>query len=398
MTRDDIRKLIGGYATGTLTEAERRILFEAALDDQELFDELAREQALKEMLEEPGAKSRLIAALAEASPVPKLAWWKTPITWVAAALAAAAVLALVIVRQPQPSQYAQVRTEAPAPPSVPAPSVPAASAAPQPARPSNEPVQSKEPAAPPAPLAQPPAALAKKTEPAKDTDASKTGNLRGTGEAKEADTALAEPAASAEKAERSEKRDTQEDAKAPQLKAQAVGAQAAPAPQPASGFRQLSQAGQQQAGNQQQQQVQSGPAPQSRRAPAAAGRAGGVIGGVARAPSFLVSRRPRFAFDYSIESGPQLVIKAAANGYLSVSATESKSRIFPASGEGAVAAGSTTRIPIPADVQTVTIVFSASPGDAVDEISSTKDAPTGTVEDPNPSPNSRLAIELKVQP
>ena len=48
MTRDEIRGLIGGYATGSLSEAERRTLFEAALDDQELFDELAREQALKE--------------------------------------------------------------------------------------------------------------------------------------------------------------------------------------------------------------------------------------------------------------------------------------------------------------------------------------------------------------
>jgi len=40
---DEIRKLIGGYATGTLTAAEQKLLFDAALDDQELFDELARE-------------------------------------------------------------------------------------------------------------------------------------------------------------------------------------------------------------------------------------------------------------------------------------------------------------------------------------------------------------------
>jgi hypothetical protein len=393
VTRDDIRKLIGGYATGTLTEAERHILFEAALDDQELFDELTREQALKEALEEPGAKARLIAALAEPSPVRKPAWWKTPITWVGAALAAAAILALVIVRQPQPSQYAQVRTDAPAPPSVSAPS-----AAPQPALPSNEPVQSKEPPALPSARAQPPA-LAKKTEPSKDLDASKNAELKATSEAKGADAAPAEPAAAPlEKAERSEKRDAQEDAKSPQLKAKAVGARvpAAPAPEPVTGFRQLSEAGQQQSANPEQQQVQSGPSAQNRRAPAAAaGRAGGVVGG---APAFLAARRPRFAFDYSIEPGRELVIKPTANGYLSVSATESKSRIFPTSGERAVAAGSTTRIPIPGDVQTVTIVFSAGAGDAVDEISSAKDATAGTVEDPSPSPNSRLVIELKVQP
>ena len=33
---DEIRKLLGGYATNTLTETERRILFEAAVDDQRL--------------------------------------------------------------------------------------------------------------------------------------------------------------------------------------------------------------------------------------------------------------------------------------------------------------------------------------------------------------------------
>jgi hypothetical protein len=78
MTRDEIRGLIGGYATGTLTEAERKILFEAALQDQDLFDELAREQALKEALEEPGAKQRVIAALER----PKNRW---PHAWVWAA-------------------------------------------------------------------------------------------------------------------------------------------------------------------------------------------------------------------------------------------------------------------------------------------------------------------------
>ena len=63
MTRDEARQLLGGYATGSLTEAEREALFEAALEDQELFEELAGEQALKEVLDEPGARQRLIAAL-----------------------------------------------------------------------------------------------------------------------------------------------------------------------------------------------------------------------------------------------------------------------------------------------------------------------------------------------
>ena len=57
MTADEARKLLGGYATGSLTEAERKVLFEAALQDQELFDELAGEQVLKEVLDEPGTRS-----------------------------------------------------------------------------------------------------------------------------------------------------------------------------------------------------------------------------------------------------------------------------------------------------------------------------------------------------
>jgi hypothetical protein len=42
MSREEIQKLIGGYATGSLTAGEQQALFEAALEDQELFDELAR--------------------------------------------------------------------------------------------------------------------------------------------------------------------------------------------------------------------------------------------------------------------------------------------------------------------------------------------------------------------
>ncbi len=41
MTQDEIRKLLGGYATNALTADERRMLFEAALEDQELFNALA---------------------------------------------------------------------------------------------------------------------------------------------------------------------------------------------------------------------------------------------------------------------------------------------------------------------------------------------------------------------
>jgi len=71
MKREDIRKLLGGYATGTLTAEERQALFEAALEDQELFDALAKEEPLRELLEDPAARARLLAALDD-SPLPSL--------------------------------------------------------------------------------------------------------------------------------------------------------------------------------------------------------------------------------------------------------------------------------------------------------------------------------------
>ena len=112
MTREDIRKLIGGYATGSLSKAERRTLFETALDDQELFDELAREQALKELLEEPGAKQRLIAAL---TPRVERAWWSKPWIWIGAAAVVAIVFTVgsIAVHHPAaPAELAQVRVPA----------------------------------------------------------------------------------------------------------------------------------------------------------------------------------------------------------------------------------------------------------------------------------------------
>lgn len=88
MTREESRRLLAGYATGSLNESERRLLFEAALDDQDLFDELAHEQALKELLDQPDAKQRLIAALRAGKPAGKRPTWKRPLIWSVAAIIA----------------------------------------------------------------------------------------------------------------------------------------------------------------------------------------------------------------------------------------------------------------------------------------------------------------------
>jgi hypothetical protein len=107
MNPEEIRKLLGGYATGTLTESERKALFAAALDDQELFDELGREQALKELLDSPEARTRLAAALAP--PKKATAWWMTPLPWaLTATLAVALVVVFVLAHTSQPKQMVAV--------------------------------------------------------------------------------------------------------------------------------------------------------------------------------------------------------------------------------------------------------------------------------------------------
>ena len=98
MSREDVHKLLGGYATGTLTPEERQALFEAALQDQELFDALAREQALREVLEDPAARAHLLAAIDGGTLPWYRRWWR--LAPVGAMAAAVVVVAVVELRQP----------------------------------------------------------------------------------------------------------------------------------------------------------------------------------------------------------------------------------------------------------------------------------------------------------
>ena len=59
---DHVRRLLGGYATGTLTEGERQELYAASLEDQQLFEALADEDVLKELLEDSAARATLLQA------------------------------------------------------------------------------------------------------------------------------------------------------------------------------------------------------------------------------------------------------------------------------------------------------------------------------------------------
>lgn len=61
--KPELRHLLNGYATGTLTEEERKRLFAAAFEDQAVFEALAEEQSLKDLLDDPEARGYLLAEL-----------------------------------------------------------------------------------------------------------------------------------------------------------------------------------------------------------------------------------------------------------------------------------------------------------------------------------------------
>lgn len=132
MTRHEAEKLLGGYATGTLTDQEKSALFSAALDQQELFDALVDEEALRELLADPDARRRLLTLLPEA-PVRTAFWdWlrRPAAIGLAASLAGAAVLGVALWQYSGPkkvamSQVAEVRqTPPPAQPLLKPPEAP----------------------------------------------------------------------------------------------------------------------------------------------------------------------------------------------------------------------------------------------------------------------------------
>ena len=96
--------LLGAYATSTLTSAERRKLLEAALADQGIFDALAQEEALREVLEDRVFRGQVIARLRELdarAPVGNLrriwAWWRQPVV-IGPALVVAALACVLLLR------------------------------------------------------------------------------------------------------------------------------------------------------------------------------------------------------------------------------------------------------------------------------------------------------------
>ncbi len=118
MTHDEAMKLLGGYATNSLSEEERNALLAAALEDQELFDALEREQALKDVFDDRVARAEIRQALETPESHASAAWWTRWWAW-GGASAAVAALALAVVwsgnwHREAPVEISKVtKTEAP---------------------------------------------------------------------------------------------------------------------------------------------------------------------------------------------------------------------------------------------------------------------------------------------
>jgi hypothetical protein len=374
VTREDIHKLMGGYATGSLSEAERKVLFEAALEDQELFDELAREQALKELLDEPGAKQRLIAGLA---PRRTEAAWRKLWPWLAFAGALALPLMIanfVMVRSTQrQAQLAQVRV-----PEL--RSVLPQDAVSQPVVPEGQ--RRAEPtAAPPPKAVQPPKKVAPGEELRDAQTAAPAVNAPELDAVRELKKDVATPPAQdsvapAEKAEASPAAPVVAPLQAPQPRA-AAPAVPPPAANAFSGvIGGVGGGGGGRGGR--VQQIQQGQA--------------GAIAARAAAPA-------RFSFSYSVTPEGALRVQPIADGFLTVTVTTAENSQVLRSSQ-LTRAGSVVDIPIPAGSTQATIVYSAQNAPAATATGSlaAEDPPSGTKTDPTPSINSRLQAIIPLTP
>ena len=139
MKSDEIERLLGGYATNTLTDGERKMLYEAALDDQELFNALEDEDALRDLLADSESRREIEAALRRPPPrQPGKSWFARPWTWgLAGSVAAACALVFVLTRPnepPKPGVQVAIAPQASASAPVPEVSQPLVGAKGKPAR------------------------------------------------------------------------------------------------------------------------------------------------------------------------------------------------------------------------------------------------------------------------
>ena len=125
MSNEEKQLLFGEYATGNISQADKRRLMAAALDDQDLFNAIAEQEELSELtVTLPEYQLELLAAAAPLPPPRRNPW---PYLFTGAAALALAVTGVFFLRtQTEP------KTEiAQAPPPQPALSEPAPAPMPQ---------------------------------------------------------------------------------------------------------------------------------------------------------------------------------------------------------------------------------------------------------------------------
>ncbi len=95
--RKPAERLLGGHAFGTLTDDERRELFDAALEDQELFDALAEQEPLRELLADRAVRKQLLDALDRPTLGDRLrGFLRRPATWADLAVAASVLVVALL--------------------------------------------------------------------------------------------------------------------------------------------------------------------------------------------------------------------------------------------------------------------------------------------------------------
>jgi hypothetical protein len=410
VTRDEIQRLMGGYATGSLSEAERKLLFDAALEDQDLFDQLSHEHALKELIDEPGVRDRLIAKLAptEGAVGAVRGGWKKPLAWGFAMsfVVGMSLLAVFLTKSSiQTQQIAQLNRSDVQPStsasSAPVPPPPAASV------PDSQPSPIKEPSKKKGAAESDARALTDRLEPLeKEQRKTESKDERARSDAKEeakagakkdvsiAGTVAGLPAAAPPPPLPAPLRPTVDSTQLAQLPQPIqpqgfVASQNQQAPQVQIGQAQNLPAQDRQA---QSVQVQTS----TIQSPGAAG--GGGAGGRSR-PAAIAAPMARaaakatpahFAFDYAIE-GEDIVFKFAADGYFSLHIVPGGLTIV----DSRVTAGSTRRERINSNGTEADIVFSSAPQSTTGGLKLTSTLRSDTVQDPA---GTRIELLVRLYP
>lgn len=75
MTRDEFDRLLSAYSSGSISDADKDLLFQESLKNQELFEAFADEEHLREVLADSTFRRELIASL-DSPRKPVVAWFR----------------------------------------------------------------------------------------------------------------------------------------------------------------------------------------------------------------------------------------------------------------------------------------------------------------------------------